>query len=137
MKPQSHGGNPEGNRSIPTPIPVNLSVWEQVKNKETQSASVDLVRSGHELGDEALPVLHRHHTLVVTIVIILTGLFLMIRHRESKVAAIRMADRLFSEINAKVMERHESALESVAVLSPHACPAWPLRRWGEDCLFRV
>jgi len=59
-------------------------------------------------------------TLIVTIVIILTGLFLMISYRESKVAAIGMADRLFSEINAKVMERYENALESVAVLADFA-----------------
>ena len=39
-------------------------------------------------------------TLIVTIVIILTGLFLMISHRESKVASIQLADRLFTEINA-------------------------------------
>lgn len=55
-------------------------------------------------------------TLIVTIVVILTGLFLWISHRESKAAAIQMADRLFSEINAKVLERYERELESVAVL---------------------
>ena len=55
-------------------------------------------------------------TLIVTIVVILTGMFLWISHRESKAAAIQMADRLFSEINAKVLERYESELESVAVL---------------------
>ena len=55
-------------------------------------------------------------TLIVTIVVILTGLFLWISHRESKAAAIQMADRLFSEINEKVLERYESELESVAVL---------------------
>ncbi|MFO7716858.1 HD domain-containing phosphohydrolase [Desulfosarcina sp.] len=55
-------------------------------------------------------------TLVVVIVITLTGLFLWISHRESKAAAIHMADRLFSEINAKTLERYERTLESVAVL---------------------
>jgi hypothetical protein len=45
-------------------------------------------------------------TLIVAIVIILTGLFLRISHRESKAVAIQMADRLFSEINAKTLERY-------------------------------
>ena len=56
-------------------------------------------------------------TLIIAIVLTLTGLFLWISHRESKAAAIRMADRLFSEINAKTLARYESALESVAVLA--------------------
>lgn len=56
-------------------------------------------------------------TLIIAIVITLTGLFLWISHHESKVAAIQMADRLFSEINTKALERYESALESVAVLA--------------------
>jgi len=55
--------------------------------------------------------------LVVTIVITLTGLILWISHRESKTAAIQMADRLFSEINEKTLERYESTLESVAGLT--------------------
>jgi len=55
--------------------------------------------------------------LIVAIVIILSGLFLYISHRESRIAAIQMANRLFSEINAKTMERYENALESVAVLA--------------------
>lgn len=55
-------------------------------------------------------------TLILSIVIILTGLFLLISHRESKTAAVQMADRLFSEINTKTLERYESALESVAVI---------------------
>ena len=59
-------------------------------------------------------------TLILSIVIILTGLFLWISHRESKAAAIQMADRLFSEINTKTLERYESALESVAVLAGSA-----------------
>ena len=59
-------------------------------------------------------------TLVVVIVIALSGLFLWISHRESKVAAIQMADRLFSEINAKTLARYENALESVAILAGSA-----------------
>ena len=56
-------------------------------------------------------------SLVVVIVIILTGLFLWISHRESKIAAIQVADRLFSEINEKTLARYENSLESVAVLA--------------------
>jgi len=56
-------------------------------------------------------------TLVVAIVVVLTGLFLWISHRESKTAAVKMADRLFTEINQKTLERYENALESVAVLA--------------------
>lgn len=56
-------------------------------------------------------------TLVVIIVVVLSGLFLWISHRESKVAAIQMADRLFTEINAKTLQLYENALESVAILA--------------------
>ena len=56
-------------------------------------------------------------SLVVVIVLTLTGLFLWISHRESRTAAIQVADRLFSEINEKTLERYEKALESVAVLA--------------------
>ncbi len=56
-------------------------------------------------------------TLVVAIVVTLTGMFLWISHRESRAAAIQMADRLFSEINDKTLQRYENALESVAVLA--------------------
>ena len=59
-------------------------------------------------------------TLILSIVILLTGLFLWISQRESKAAAIQMADRLFSEINAKMLERYESALQSVSVLAGSA-----------------
>jgi HD-GYP domain-containing protein (c-di-GMP phosphodiesterase class II) len=59
-------------------------------------------------------------TLIVLIVVVLTGLFLWISHRESKIAAFQMADHLFSEINAKVLQRYEAALESVAVLADSA-----------------
>ncbi|UCF94387.1 MAG: cache domain-containing protein, partial [Desulfobacterales bacterium] len=55
--------------------------------------------------------------LVVAIVFSLSALFLWISHRESKAAAVRMADRLFSEINEKTLERYERALEAVAVLA--------------------
>jgi HD-GYP domain-containing protein (c-di-GMP phosphodiesterase class II) len=56
-------------------------------------------------------------TLVVIIVVTLSGLFLWISHRESKVAAIQMADRLFTEINGKTLQGYENALESVAILA--------------------
>ena len=55
-------------------------------------------------------------TLVLLIVGIVSGLFLWISHRESKTAAIYMADRLFTEINTKTVQRYERALESVAML---------------------
>jgi HD-GYP domain-containing protein (c-di-GMP phosphodiesterase class II) len=59
-------------------------------------------------------------TLIVAIVVILSSLFLWISHRESRLAAIQLADRLFSAINEKVLERYENALESVAVLAGSA-----------------
>jgi HD-GYP domain-containing protein (c-di-GMP phosphodiesterase class II) len=55
-------------------------------------------------------------TLVVAIVATLSGLFLWISHRESKAAAVQMADRLFSEINTKTLQRYRNALESVALI---------------------
>ena len=65
-------------------------------------------------------------TLVVVIVVTLTGMFLWISHRESRTAAIGMADRLFSEINEKTLERYESGLESVAVVLDVEGKAEPL-----------
>ena len=59
-------------------------------------------------------------TLAVVIVVVLTGLFLWISHRESTVAAMRTAVRLFSEINEKILGRYENALEPVAVLAGSA-----------------
>ncbi|MFT5730044.1 MAG: HD-GYP domain-containing protein (c-di-GMP phosphodiesterase class II) [Desulforhopalus sp.] len=59
-------------------------------------------------------------SLVVIIVITLTALFLWISHRESRTAAILVADQLFSEINEKTLERYERTLESVAVLAGSA-----------------
>ncbi len=56
-------------------------------------------------------------SLVVVIVVALTGLFLWISHRESTDAAVKMADRLFSEVNQKTLERYENALESMAILA--------------------
>jgi HD-GYP domain-containing protein (c-di-GMP phosphodiesterase class II) len=56
-------------------------------------------------------------TLILVVVLSMTGLFLWISHRESKSAAVHMADRLFSEINDKTLDRYENALKSVAVLS--------------------
>lgn len=55
-------------------------------------------------------------TLVVIIVTALSGLFLWISHRESKTAAVQMADHLFSEINSKTLQRYRYALESVAMI---------------------
>lgn len=55
--------------------------------------------------------------IVVIIVLTLTGLFLWVSYHESKTAAIQMADRLFTEINEKTLERYENALESVAILA--------------------
>ena len=55
-------------------------------------------------------------TLVVVIVIVLSVLFLWI-NRESKVAAIRMADHLFTTINQKGLQLYEDSLESVALLT--------------------
>lgn len=59
-------------------------------------------------------------TLIVAIVVSLTALFLWISHRESRAAAIQLADRLFSEVNEKVLERYENTLASVAVLAGSA-----------------
>ena len=59
-------------------------------------------------------------TLVVIIVATLSALFLWISHRESKMAAIQMADRLFTEINAKTLKHYEDSLESVAILASSA-----------------
>ncbi len=56
-------------------------------------------------------------TLVVATVVILLGLLLGVVHRESKATAIRTADRLFSEINRKTLQRYEHILTSVAVLA--------------------
>jgi len=56
-------------------------------------------------------------SLVVCIVLALSGLFLWVSHRESKMAAVHMADRLFTEVNAKTLLRYETALEAVAVLA--------------------
>ncbi|MEN8244629.1 MAG: HD domain-containing phosphohydrolase [Thermodesulfobacteriota bacterium] len=55
-------------------------------------------------------------TLVVAIVVALTGVFLWINEKESSAVALDLADRFFSEVNEKVSERYENALESVAVL---------------------
>ena len=56
-------------------------------------------------------------TLVVSIVVSLTALFLWISYRESRVAAVGTADRLFAEIDAKIVGQYERTLESVAVLA--------------------
>lgn len=69
------------------------------------------------LGKKRYPFYVGITTLVVVIILTLTCLFLWISHRESRAAALQMADRLFSEINEKTLERYENALESVAVLA--------------------
>jgi hypothetical protein len=59
-------------------------------------------------------------TLVVTIIVVLTGVFLWINDKESSAVALDLADRFFSEVNEKMAERYESALEAVAVLAGSA-----------------
>jgi HD-GYP domain-containing protein (c-di-GMP phosphodiesterase class II) len=59
-------------------------------------------------------------TLVVAVVVVLTGLFQWISYRESTVAAMHTADRLFVEINEKTLGKYERSLESLAVLAGSA-----------------
>ena len=59
-------------------------------------------------------------TLVVAVVVVLTGLFQWISYRESTVAAMHTADRLFVEINDKTLGQYERSLESLAVLAGSA-----------------
>jgi len=59
-------------------------------------------------------------TLVVIIVVVLTSLFFWISHKESSKTALKMADRLFSEVNEKVVERYQNALGRVAVFADSA-----------------
>ena len=59
-------------------------------------------------------------TLVVAVVVVLTGLFQWISYRESTVAAMHTADRLFVEINEKMLGQYERSLESLAVLAGSA-----------------
>ena len=59
-------------------------------------------------------------TLVVVIVVALTGVFLWINDKESSAVALDLADRFFSEVNEKMAERYGSALEAVAVLAGSA-----------------
>ena len=59
-------------------------------------------------------------TLIVTIVLGLSAAFLWISHRESRAAAVQLADRLFTEVNEKVLQRYENELTSVAVLAGSA-----------------
>ena len=67
-------------------------------------------------------------TLVVLIVLVLSGSFLWISHRESNVAALRQADRLFAEINAKILGRLENDLNGVANLVNSASRAAGMSR---------
>lgn len=59
-------------------------------------------------------------TLVVAIIIVLTGVFLWINEEESSDVALDLADRFFSEVNEKMAERYENALENVAILTGSA-----------------
>ena len=59
-------------------------------------------------------------SLMLSIVISLTGIFFWISYSESTVAAIQTADRLFDEINEKVSERYEHSLSAVAILTSTA-----------------
>jgi HD-GYP domain-containing protein (c-di-GMP phosphodiesterase class II) len=56
-------------------------------------------------------------TLVVIIVLVVTGLFLWISYKESRTAALNAADQLFNEINEKVGDRYRHGLASVSVLA--------------------
>lgn len=59
-------------------------------------------------------------SLMLSIVISLTGIFFWISYSESTVAAIQTADRLFDEINEKVSERYEHSLSAVSILASTA-----------------
>lgn len=61
-------------------------------------------------------------SLLISTIVILAFLFLYISHRESRSAAIHTADRLFTEINTKTLQRYESALESVSLVAGLAAP---------------
>ncbi len=56
-------------------------------------------------------------TLMLTIIISLTGIFFWITYKETSTVAIQTADRLFDVINEKVSERYQHALGS----SGHSC----------------
>ena len=55
-------------------------------------------------------------TLVLAIIVALTGVFLWINQKESTTVALDLADRFFSEVNEKMAERYAGSLESVAIL---------------------
>jgi len=59
-------------------------------------------------------------TLMIAIVISLTGIFFWITYKETSIAAVQTADRLFGEINEKVTERYQHALDSVALITSNA-----------------
>jgi len=59
-------------------------------------------------------------TLMVVVVVLLAGMFLWISHRESRDAGIRTADRIFAEINEKIIAKYEGKLEAVVVLTEAA-----------------
>ncbi len=51
--------------------------------------------------------------LTVTLVLVLTGVFLSISRKESSLAALQTANRLFREVNQKVVERYEYITSAV------------------------
>ncbi|MBC2717340.1 MAG: GAF domain-containing protein [Desulfobacteraceae bacterium] len=59
-------------------------------------------------------------TLMISIVVSLTGIFFWISYKESSFAALQTADRLFDEINEKVSERYQHTLSSVAIFASTA-----------------
>ena len=52
--------------------------------------------------------------LAVALVVGLTAIFLWVSHKESSVAAIQTADRLFNEVNDKAVQLYQDALGAVA-----------------------
>jgi len=59
-------------------------------------------------------------TLMVVLIVSLAGMFLWISHRESRSAGIRTADRIFAEINEKIIVTYEEKLDAVVVLTETA-----------------
>jgi HD-GYP domain-containing protein (c-di-GMP phosphodiesterase class II)/HAMP domain-containing protein len=56
-------------------------------------------------------------TLVISLVILLTALIMWDSHRESTAAARQMADRLFGEITASVIEKVQSATQTLETVA--------------------
>ncbi len=68
-------------------------------------------------GNKRLPFYVGITTLVVAIILFLSGLFVWIVNRESKVAALQMAEHLFTTINARNLRLYEDSLKCVASLT--------------------